>query len=183
MSTTHLSIADEYGNMVSMTSSIENAFGSRLLVNGFLLNNQLTDFSFTSVDGDGKVVANRIEPLKRPRSSMSPTIVFKQGRPRLLVGSVGGLRIIDYTALAIVYHLDKALPIQDAIGSPHIINLNRGLELEAGRISKSTQQALIARGHSLKLRRQSSGTHAIAIINDALIGTADPRREGTARGE
>ena len=183
MSTTHLSIADEYGNMVSMTSSIENAFGSRLLVNGFLLNNQLTDFSFTSVDGDGKVVANRIEPLKRPRSSMSPTIVFKQGRPRLLVGSVGGLRIIDYTALAIVYHLDKALPIQDAIGSPHIINLNRGLELEAGRISQSTQQALTARGHRLTLRRQSSGTHAIAIINDRLMGAADPRREGTARGE
>jgi len=183
MSTTHLSIVDEYGNMVSMTSSIENAFGSRILVNGFLLNNQLTDFSFSPTDLEGKLVANRIEPMKRPRSSMSPIIVFQQDRPILLVGSVGGSRIIDYTAQAIVYHLDKALPIEVAIGSAHIINLNKGLELEAGRISKNTQKALIARGHSLKSRSQSSGTHAIAIINGGLKGAADPRREGTARGK
>lgn len=183
MSTTHLSIADEYGNMVSMTSSIENAFGSRLMVNGFLLNNQLTDFSFSPTDHEGALVANRIEPLKRPRSSMSPMIIFLQGRPRLLVGSPGGARIIDYISRTIVYHLDKALSIEAAIGSPHIINLNRGLELEAGRISQSTQKALTARGHRLTLRSQSSGIHAIAIINDRLMGAADPRREGTARGE
>ena len=183
MSTTHLSIADEYGNMVSMTSSIENAFGSRLMVNGFLLNNQLTDFSFSPTDHEGALVANRIEPLKRPRSSMSPMIIFLKGRPRLLVGSPGGARIIDYISRTIVYHLDKALSIEAAIGSPHIINLNRGLELEAGRISQSTQKALTARGHRLTLRSQSSGIHAIAIINDRLMGAADPRREGTARGE
>lgn len=183
MSTTHLSITDKYGNMVSMTSSIENAFGSRLLVNGFLLNNQLTDFSFSPTDREGALVANRIEPLKRPRSSMSPMIIFLQGRPRLLVGSPGGARIVDYISRTIVYHLDKALSIEAAIGSPHIINLNRGLELEAGRISQSTQKALTARGHRLTLRSQSSGIHAIAIINDRLVGAADPRREGTARGE
>ena len=183
MSTTHLSIADEYGNMVSMTSSIENAFGSRLLVNGFLLNNQLTDFSFSSTDHEGALVANRIESLKRPRSSMSPMIIFLKGRPRLLVGSPGGARIIDYVSRTIVYHLDKALSIEAAIGSPHIINLNRGLELEAGRISQGTQKALAVRGHRLTLRSQSSGIHAISIINDGLIGAADPRREGTARGE
>ena len=183
MSTTHLSIADEYGNMVSMTSSIENAFGSRLFVNGFLLNNQLTDFSFSSTDHEGALVANRIESLKRPRSSMSPMIIFLKGRPRLLVGSPGGARIIDYVSRTIVYHLDKALSIEAAIGSPHIINLNRGLELEAGRISQGTQKALAARGHRLTLRSQSSGIHAISIINDGLMGAADPRREGTARGE
>jgi len=183
ISTTHLSIADEYGNMVSMTSSIENAFGSRLLVNGFLLNNQLTDFSFSSTDYEGALIANRIEALKRPRSSMSPMIVFLKGRPRLLVGSPGGARIIDYVSRTIVYHLDKALSIDAAIRSPHIINLNRGLELEAGRISQGTQKALTARGHRITLRSQSSGIHAISIINDRLMGAADPRREGTARGE
>ena len=183
ISTTHLSIADEYGNMVSMTSSIENAFGSRLLVNGFLLNNQLTDFSFSPTDHEGALVANRIEALKRPRSSMSPMIIFLHGRPRLLVGSPGGARIIDYISRTIVYHLDKALSIEAAIGSAHIINLNRGLELEAGRISQGTQKALAARGHRVTLRSQSSGIHAISIINDRLMGAADPRREGTARGE
>jgi gamma-glutamyltranspeptidase/glutathione hydrolase len=100
---------------------------------------------------------------------MSPMIIFLQGRPRLLVGSPGGARIIDYISRTIVYHLDKALSIEAAIGSPHIINLNRGLELEAGRISQSTQKALTARGHRLTLRSQSSGIHAIAIINDRWV--------------
>jgi gamma-glutamyltranspeptidase / glutathione hydrolase len=182
-STSHLSIADAEGNMISMTSSVENAFGSRIMVNGFLLNNQLTDFSFAPRNSQGKLVANRVEPNKRPRSSMTPTIVFNNsGTPRLLVGSPGGSRIIEYTARTIVYHLDKGLPIEIAIASPHIININRGLELESERFTQKTISALTAKGHTVTQRRQSSGLHAIAVTRDGYRGGADPRREGTAKG-
>src|SRR5690606_22267820 len=96
--TSHISLVDAEGNALSMTTSIETAFGSRLLVRGFLLNNQLTDFSFTPTDHQGAPVANRIEPFKRPRSSMAPTMVFRDGEPVLMLGSPGGSRIIPYVA-------------------------------------------------------------------------------------
>ncbi len=130
-STTHLSIVDQDGNIVSMTSSIENGFGSRLMSHGFLLNNQLTDFSFIS-EKNGKPIANRVEPGKRPRSSMSPIIVMKGDQPYLVIGSPGGARIINYVANTLIRHIDWAMPLQTAINSPNLQSRSGIYELEAG---------------------------------------------------
>lgn len=181
-STSHLSIVDSFGNAFSMTTSVESAFGSRVLVDGFLLNNQLTDFSFTPRDPDGKRVANRIEAGKRPRSSMAPTIVFKDDKPVLLLGSPGSARIIDYVAKTLVYVLDGSLPLSEAIASPHIISLNKGVELEQGRANEAEKNALSALGHSVKEGPQSSGLNGIRFDEKGLTGASDPRREGTAEG-
>jgi gamma-glutamyltranspeptidase/glutathione hydrolase len=182
LSTSHLSIVDRFGNAFSMTTSIESAFGSRVLVDGFLLNNQLTDFSFTPRDQNGKRVANRIEPGKRPRSSMAPTIVFKDNQPHLLIGSPGSARIIDYVAKTLVYVLDGERSLTDAIASPHIVSLNRGIEAEPGTVDDSTKAALTALGHPLKEVPQSSGLNGILIEQKRLTGASDPRREGIAAG-
>ncbi|WP_308364773.1 MULTISPECIES: gamma-glutamyltransferase [unclassified Microbulbifer] len=182
--TSHLSIVDRYGNGVSMTTSIETGFGSRLLVKGFLLNNQLTDFSFTPKNADGALVANRIQPGKRPRSSMSPTIVFDgEGNMRLLVGSPGGSRIIDYTARTALYHLGLGMPIAEAIAAGNIGAIGGRVELEAGYFSADTVAALEKMGHKIAQRDLNSGIHAIAIVDGELHGGADPRREGSALGE
>lgn len=181
-STSHLSIVDRFGNAFSMTTSIESAFGSRVLVGGFLLNNQLTDFSFTPRDQSGKRVANRIEPGKRPRSSMAPTIVFKDKQPHLLIGSPGSARIIDYVAKTLVYVLDGDRTLAEAIASPHIVSLNRGIEVEPGAVSDSTKAALTALGHPLKEVPQSSGLNGVLIEQERLTGASDPRREGAAAG-
>lgn len=182
--TSHLSIVDRYGNGVSMTTSIETGFGSRLLVRGFLLNNQLTDFSFTPKNADGALVANRVQPGKRPRSSMSPTIVFDGEKDmRLLVGSPGGSRIIDYTARTALYHLGLGMPIAEAIAAGNIGAIGGRVELEAGYFSADTVAALEKMGHKIARRDLNSGIHAIAIIDGELRGGADPRREGSALGE
>lgn len=189
MSTSHISIVDAAGNAVSMTSSIEAAFGSRLLVGGFLLNNQLTDFSFVPKGADGRRIANRVEPGKRPRSSMAPIIVFRDDQPVLLIGSPGGARIIDYVAKTLFYMLDSGMPMDRAIASPHIVDMNRGLELEQGRFGNETVAQLRALGHSVREMAQTSGLNGILIEGAAgsaerrLIGSSDPRREGTAGGE
>ncbi|GAB2904068.1 gamma-glutamyltransferase [Microbulbifer echini] len=181
--TSHLVIVDRYGNGVSMTSSIETGFGSRLLVKGFLLNNQLTDFSFTPRNASGQLVANRIQSGKRPRSSMSPTAVFnKDGSLRLLVGSPGGSRIIDYTARTILYHLGLNIPIAEAIAAGNIGAIGRRVELEPGFFSRDTIDKLEARGHRVIERDLNSGIHAIALKDNKLYGGADPRREGSALG-
>lgn len=173
--TSHLVIVDRYGNGVSMTSSIETGFGSRLLVKGFLLNNQLTDFSFTPKADNGQLVANRIQAGKRPRSSMSPTVVFnKDGSLRLLVGSPGGSRIIDYTARTILYHLGLNMPIADAIAAGNIGAIGRRVELEPGFFSQDTIDKLKGRGHQVIERNLNSGIHAIAIKDNTLYGGADP---------
>ncbi|MCW8125487.1 gamma-glutamyltransferase [Microbulbifer halophilus] len=182
--TSHLSIVDRYGNGVSMTTSIETGFGSRLLVKGFLLNNQLTDFSFTPKDAKGSLVANRIQPGKRPRSSMSPTIVFDTDKEmRLLVGSPGGSRIIDYTARTILYHLGLGMPIEDAVAAGNIGAIGRRVELEPGHFSADTVAQLGKLGHRVVERDLNSGIHAIALIDGELRGGADPRREGSALGK
>ncbi|MCX2833297.1 gamma-glutamyltransferase [Microbulbifer thermotolerans] len=182
--TSHLVIVDRYGNGVSMTTSIETGFGSRLMVKGFLLNNQLTDFSFTPRNADGALVANRIQPGKRPRSSMSPTIVFNEdGSMRLLVGSPGGSRIIDYTARTILYHLGLEMPIAEAIAAGNIGAIGRRVELEPGFFSEDTVGKLKRLGHQVVLRDLNSGIHAIALKDGKLIGGADPRREGSALGK
>ena len=165
-----------------MTTSVESAFGSRVLVDGFLLNNQLTDFSFTPRDANGKAVANRIQPGKRPRSSMAPVIVFRADQPVLLLGSPGGARIIDYVAKTLIYNLDSHLPLRDAIASPHIIAMSRGVELEQNG-NEALMPALEALGHSVKMMPQSSGLNGIGIEGKTLTGSSDPRREGAVGGE
>lgn len=181
-STSHFSIVDNYGNIVSMTSSIETAFGSRIMVAGFLLNNQLTDFSFLPENEHGPV-ANRVEGGKRPRSSMSPTIVFEGNQPRLVIGSPGGSRIIDYVARSIWDVLENGIPVARAIAAPHIVHMGRQLELEEGRAPPELIKHLEALGHQVAVKSQTSGLHAIWIGDQFLEGGADPRREGTIKGE
>lgn len=182
-STSHISIVDGSGNAVSLTSSIENAFGSRLMVRGFLLNNQLTDFSFQP-NIDGEPVANRVEPGKRPRSSMAPTIVLEQDRLRLVIGSPGGSRIIGYVAKTIIAHLDWGLDIQAAIDLPHRVNRFGAYDLEEGPGTETLATQLQQRGYEINRRDLNSGLHGIAITPEGqLVGGADPRREGSVGGE
>ncbi|VAW04331.1 Gamma-glutamyltranspeptidase @ Glutathione hydrolase [hydrothermal vent metagenome] len=180
-STSQISIVDRYGNALSMTTTIENAFGSRLMVGGFLLNNELTDFSFRS-HRDGVPIANRVEPGKRPRSSMSPTIVLQDGKPVLVLGSPGGSRIIGYVATTIIAVLDWGMDVQQAVSLPHLVNRFGEYDLEAGTDAEAMAAPLEAMGYTVKIRALNSGLHAIAIGED-LLGGADPRREGIALGE
>ncbi|MEX0283724.1 MAG: gamma-glutamyltransferase [Paracoccaceae bacterium] len=180
-STSHISIVDAAGNVLSMTTTIENAFGSRLMTHGFLLNNELTDFSFRS-HRDGVPIANRIAPGKRPRSSMAPTIVLKDGQPVLAIGSPGGSRIIPYVANAIIAWADWGLNVQEAISHPHAVNRFGAYDLEADTSAADLQPALEAMGYEVNIRDLNSGLHAIEI-GDTLRGAADPRREGIALGE
>ena len=182
-STSHLSIADAAGNIVSMTSSIENAFGSRLMVRGFLLNNQLTDFAFAP-EADGRPVANRVAPGKRPRSAMAPLIAFApDGRPALAIGSPGGSNIIAYVAKALVGIIDWGEDVRTAVAAPNLANRNGPSELEEGTAAAALAPALEALGHAVRLRPLTSGLHAIAIGPSGLAGAADPRREGVALGD
>jgi gamma-glutamyltranspeptidase/glutathione hydrolase len=180
-STSHISIVDSYGNALSMTTTIENAFGSRLMVGGFLLNNELTDFSFRT-HKDGVPIANAVAPGKRPRSSMAPTIVLKDGKPVLVVGSPGGSRIIGYVAKTIIAHLDWGMDVQQAVSLGHGVNRFGTFDIEAGRTIETLGPELEAMGFKVKVRDLNSGLHAIAIGAD-LQGGADPRREGVALGE
>ncbi len=180
-STSHISIVDRFGNVASMTTTIENAFGSRLMVRGFLLNNELTDFSFRSHE-DGRPIANRVEPGKRPRSSMAPTIVMKDGAPVLAVGSPGGSRIIGYVAKTIIAHLDWGLDVQAALELPHLVNRFGTYDVEAGTDAMELLPGLEALGFEMAPQVLVSGLHAISI-GETLQGGADPRREGIALGE
>ncbi|MDV2992780.1 MAG: Glutathione hydrolase proenzyme [Chroococcidiopsis sp. SAG 2025] len=183
-STSHTTIVDRNGNSVSMTTSIEDTFGSRLMVRGFLLNNQLTDFSFSPTTPDGKAIANRVEPRKRPRSSMAPTMVFdRQGKLVMAVGSAGGARIINYVAQALIAVLDWKLDSQQAMSLPHYGNRDGATELETNTSLLNLQQSLETLGHSVQVVEQISGSHAIVRTEKGLVGGADPRREGIAIGE
>lgn len=181
-STSHLSIVDPEGNMLSMTTSIETAFGSRIMVGGFLLNNQLSDFSFAPRGKNGELIANRIEPGKRPRSSMAPALVFHMGQPLMAIGSPGGARIIDYVAGSLFKVLGLGWELDQAISSGHIVAMGDFLELEQGPFGAAEQQGLRARGHKPKLAPQTSGLHGIIRRGDHWFGVADPRREGVAVG-
>ena len=181
--TSHLSVVDAEGNAVSMTASIEGAFGSHLMARGFLLNNELTDFSFRP-SVDGRAIANRVEPGKRPRSSMSPTLVLdRDGRFVMAIGSPGGSRIIGYTAKAIIAVLDWNLAMQDAVALPNFANRNGATDLEAGTAIEAAKPALEALGHKVNLIGMTSGLHGIRATGAGLEGGADPRREGVALGE
>ncbi|XOV77803.1 MAG: gamma-glutamyltransferase [Aestuariibacter sp.] len=180
--TSHIAIVDKEGNAVSMTSSIEYAFGSGLMVEGFLLNNQLTDFAFSPSRG-GYRVLNRVEPGKRPRSSMSPTMVFDdKGKLVLVIGSPGGSRIISYVAQTIIAVLDWGLDIQQAINLPKVTNRNDYTALERGTGIEALQEPLKKLGHNVKIIDLNSGLHGVQLKDGVLIGGADPRREGIAVG-
>ncbi|MBK1695909.1 gamma-glutamyltransferase [Rhodovibrio salinarum] len=182
-STSHYAIVDADGNAVSATASVEQAFGSRLMVRGFVLNNQLTDFSFVP-ERDGRPVANRVQPGKRPRSSMAPTIVKDAaGDFRLAVGSPGGSRIIGYTTLRVLAVLDWGLDAQAAVELPNVVNRNGPTTLEAGTSAEALAGPLRARGHTVEIEAMTSGLHAIERRDGRLYGGADPRREGIALGD
>lgn len=181
-STTHLSVVDAAGNVVAMTSSVEGPFGSRLMAGGFILNNQLTDFSFAP-EAAGKPIANRAEPGKRPRSSMAPTIVFADdGRPILATGSPGGSRIIGYVTKSLLATLDWGLDAAEAVSLGNVVNRGGPTELEAGTEAENLRPDLEALGHDVVIGKLESGLNAIASTRSGLEGAADPRREGLALG-
>lgn len=196
--TSHISIVDAAGNAVSMTTTIEGAFGSGQWAAGFLLNNELTDFSFRPVDRAGRPIANRVEPGKRPRSSMAPTIVFNaDGSFRAALGSPGGSRIILYVAKALVAMIDWRLDPQSAAALANFGNRGRAFEIEYDP-SLATANILApwstvpsiwrgirmrALGHRVRPDLMTSGLHIVERRADGLYGGADPRREGVARGE
>lgn len=183
--TSHISIVDSRGHAVAMTSTIEDAFGSRQLVKGFLLNNQLTDFSFAPRDAQGQPVANRVEAGKRPRSSMSPTLVFDGSDGRLLMsaGSPGGALIIHYTAKTLWSSLHWGLNAQQAIDLPNFGTLNGPTLLEDRRFPQATIDALRARGHEVRTMEMTSGLQAIERVPGGFFSGADPRREGIVMGD
>lgn len=183
-STSHISIVDAEGNAVSMTTTIEDGFGSRLMTeSGFLLNNELTDFSFAPED-NGKPVANRVEAGKRPRSSMAPTIVYdRSGRIYMIVGSSGGPAIINYVVKTLVGVLDWGLDARAAVALPNFGSRNGPTELEADTRAVELEPKLKALGHTIRVVEQTSGTQAIVRTPSGWVGGADPRREGTVRGD
>ncbi|MBW8844725.1 MAG: gamma-glutamyltransferase family protein [Burkholderiales bacterium] len=190
--TSHVSIVDADGHAVSMTTSVESAFGSKVmsdggtgLAGGFMLNNQLTDFSLNPVGVDGKPVANRVEAGKRPRSSMAPTLVFdRSGQLVMLAGSPGGPVIIHYVAKVITGALAWGLPVQQAVDLPNFGHFNSGqLIVERGALTAEQLAELRARGHQVVETDLTSGLQVLMRVKDGWVGGTDPRREGVVRGE
>ena len=180
--TSHVSIVDRDGNAVSLTTTIESGFGSGLFTSGFLLNNELTDFSFRP-QKNGKPVANRVEPRKRPRSSMAPTIIYgPDGSLKYVLGSPGGSRIISYVAQTIVALIDFDMSPQEAVNQGRISSRNGSIDIEKGTEMMAFGSALKSKGNAVKARDLNSGIHVIKVEPDQLTGGADPRREGIARG-
>jgi len=183
-STSHLSIVDRYGGAVAMTTTIEDAFGSRLMTaGGFLLNNELTDFNFVPAAA-GHPVANRVEGGKRPRSAMAPTIVYDaQRRVAAVVGSPGGPAIINYVAKTLIALLDRRLDPQAAIDLPNVGSRNGPTEIERGTRAEALAPGLRALGEPTRIVDQNSGLQVIVRQGSGWRGAADSRREGTARGD
>jgi gamma-glutamyltranspeptidase / glutathione hydrolase len=182
-STSHISVIDGDGDAVSMTATIESNFGSHVMVDGFLLNNELTDFAFTP-EVDGRPVANRVEPGKRPVSAMSPSMMFgADGKLALIVGSAGGPPIITDVAKTIVAVVDWKKNLADAIALPNIDNRNGATEIESFAGADALAAALKARGHEVRVWKRQSGIGGIRVTRDGLEGAADPRREGAALGD
>ena len=181
--TSHISIVDRWGNAVSFTTTIEASFGAQIMVRGFLLNNELTDFSALPEVG-GKPVANRAEAGKRPRSSMSPTLILDRDRNLYAaLGSAGGSRIIGDTLQTVIGLLDWNLSMQAAIALPRVISANGPVELEAGTPLVGQADALRGLGHQVQVRRHDGGLSGVRRVGDGWQGGADPRRDGVAKGE
>jgi len=182
-STSHLTIVDQWGQAVSMTNSIEGPFGSHLMSGGFFLNNELTDFSFEP-RRDNRLIQNRVQPGKRPRSSMAPFLVFDEdGKFIAAIGSPGGNSIISYVAQSLVGLLDWNMNILEAVSMPHVMNRNQGQTvLEDQSTITTLADDLRARGHDVVLKPMTSGLHGVVSTSDGYEGAADPRREGVARG-
>jgi gamma-glutamyltranspeptidase/glutathione hydrolase len=177
-------VIDGEGNAVSMTTTIEGAFGSGVWAAGFLLNNELTDFSFLPADASGVAVANRVEPGKRPRSTMAPTIVFDVGgNVEAVLGSPGGSRIIYYVVKALTGLIDLGLDPQSAAALPNFGSQGGPVDLETAWSSVGSALRLKGYGHGLRLDLLNSGIHIVARRNGRLEGGADPRREGVALGD
>ena len=187
-STSHFVIVDRDGNILSMTSTIENAFGSRLFVKGFFLNNELTDFSFQPKDAN-QWIANRVEPGKRPRSSMSPTIVFHQAdanlpkQAYLALGSPGGSRIINFVAQSLISVLAWGEELQTAFDRPHILNRFGKMELEANTSAADFADDFKKMGYEISVQDINSGLHGVIFTKEGMIGAADKRREGLVLGK
>lgn len=187
--TSHLSIVDRYGNAVSMTTTIEDQFGARLMVRGFLLNNELTDFSMLAQEND-LPIANRVQPGKRPRSSMAPTIIYDAAdvrqRPLIVTGSPGGSAIINYVAKSIVAMVDWGISPQAAADLPNFGSRNGATELERGTALDALKPELEGRGHAVNLMEFTSGLHILKRSarekKSVWQGGADPRREGAVVG-
>jgi gamma-glutamyltranspeptidase/glutathione hydrolase len=181
--TSHISIVDREGRAIAMTTTIESGFGARVMTrSGFLLNNELTDFSFEPIE-DGKPVANRVEPGKRPRSSMAPTLVFDEaGRLHAVVGSPGGSMIINFVAKTLIALLDWKLDPQVAVDLPNVGSRNGPTEVERGTEAEAWIPGLEAKGHAVRAIDMTSGLQAIVVGPDGLSGGADSRREGVAIG-
>jgi gamma-glutamyltranspeptidase/glutathione hydrolase len=189
--TSHISVVDSSGRSVAMTTTIEASFGAKMMVNsdqglagGFLLNNELTDFSFAPKDAQGLPIANRVEPGKRPRSSMSPTLVFDKatGQLKMSGGSPGGAAIIHYTTKLLLGTLNWHLNVQEAIDLPNFSNLNGTAFLEAKKFPLQTLQGLKNKGHEVIELPMPSGLQAIEVTPSGFFGGADPRREGKVMG-
>lgn len=183
--TSHISIVDAYGNAIAMTTTIEDQFGARQMVKGFLLNNELTDFSFAPADAQGKPIANRVQAGKRPRSSMAPTLVFDKASGQLVMsgGSPGGALIIHFTAKTLYGVLNWGLNTQQAIDLPNFASLNGPSILEEKRFPPATVEALKARGAEVREQAMTSGLQAIQRSPTGFFGGADPRREGIVLGD
>ncbi len=182
-STSHFVIVDGYGNVVSMTTTVESAFGSHIMTNGFLLNNQLTDFALEAYDSEGRPLANAPGPRKRPRSSMSPTIVLDADTRDFVMatGSPGGNSIIAYTLKSLVGVLDWGLDPQDTAELPNVVARGDVVQIDTNFDPEIAEQ-LRAMGHNVaEPEGEISGIHTVMATETGLVGAADPRREGVAR--
>jgi gamma-glutamyltranspeptidase/glutathione hydrolase len=179
-STSHMVAVDRQGNVASLTSTIEGPFGSGLTVNGYFLNNELTDFSIVP-EVNGIPVANRVEPGKRPRSSMAPTIVYgPDGQVRLAVGAAGGATIIAQVAKAIIAVVDWKMSAQDAIALPVIMGVGNQVRVERGTALEAMAPTLRAMGHTVVVTEPGFKANAIERVGGRWAGAADPRSEGVA---
>ena len=176
-STSHFVIVDKEGNAVSMTSTVEGPFGSHLMAGGFILNNELTDFSMLP-EINGKKIANRVEPNKRPMSSMTPTIIFKDNELYALTGSPGGTSIINYVTKSVLGIIDWNLEPDEIVELPHYMNKGNYTELEKDSVIENFKSELESKGHPVRVLRKRSGLHLAVKKEDGFIGSADPRREG-----
>ena len=178
--TSHFIVRDAEGNVVSMTTTVESIFGSGRMVDGFFLNNQMTDFAFRPVDEQGRPVVNAVAPGKRPRSSMTPTILLTpDGKFAGAIGSAGGNAILAFVAKSLVAAIDWGLPMQEAIAQPNLVARGANFQGEVTRFSPEILVGLRARGVNLKPGQgEDSGVHGVLIRNGRVDGGFDPRREG-----